>query len=503
MTSDGALRPPRAARGGSWRSLAVDAGGASPTRRSRSCCGRSARGRPAAADAPRTRSSQARPWRAPDAGIAGSSPPRSEADALRSRARATSCLRRRVRRCSLARRSRRASSDLALRAGSSSAARRWRTADERAGSSALTGPRDSLDARCAGSTGRARRGSLRRGGRRRRRVGHHGRARGRGCASCGDVLRAAGARRAMSRITLARRRPRARRGTVDAAGGDVRSATARSGHVGAPACSRRPLRSAGRPQARPVTAGRARATSAAARLAHCVPAVDVGTVGSAVAAAGGRVSSPERTRRSSSCERSTGAVASRATQAPPPRSRAGRGSRARCSPRQRLQRPLRRARRRTEFGCRRAVRYSSSGCSSRDRLGRGEPDAGTDSSRDARRPAEPLSRAACEPRSARLRLRAARGREQLVPRARASRAACRAARRPPLGGVERLPARVEHDLDAALGEQRARAAPRGRLRRRGSSPARASSSRCSTVSVASFLFVPITPVGPRLIQPAQ
>ena len=34
-------------------------------------------------------------------------------------------------------------------------------------------------------------------------------------------------------------------------------------------------------------------------------------------------------------------------------------------------------------------------------------------------------------------------------------------------------------------------------------PAVASSSRCSTVSVASFLFVPITPVGPRLIQPAQ
>src|SRR5207247_969395 len=36
-----------------------------------------------------------------------------------------------------------------------------------------------------------------------------------------------------------------------------------------------------------------------------------------------------------------------------------------------------------------------------------------------------------------------------------------------------------------------------------SRPAAASSSRSSTVSVASFLFVPITPVGPRLIQPAQ
>ena len=33
-------------------------------------------------------------------------------------------------------------------------------------------------------------------------------------------------------------------------------------------------------------------------------------------------------------------------------------------------------------------------------------------------------------------------------------------------------------------------------------PARASSSSASTVSVASFLFVPMTPLGPRLIQPA-
>src|SRR5215218_4215638 len=52
-------------------------------------------------------------------------------------------------------------------------------------------------------------------------------------------------------------------------------------------------------------------------------------------------------------------------------------------------------------------------------------------------------------------------------------------------------------------------APRSRRRSsswssepRASFPARASSSSASTVSVASFLFVPITPVGPRLIQPA-
>ena len=46
--------------------------------------------------------------------------------------------------------------------------------------------------------------------------------------------------------------------------------------------------------------------------------------------------------------------------------------------------------------------------------------------------------------------------------------------------------------------------PRSRSDRRdGASPPRASSSSRSTVSVASFLFVPITPLGPRLIQPAQ
>ena len=47
-----------------------------------------------------------------------------------------------------------------------------------------------------------------------------------------------------------------------------------------------------------------------------------------------------------------------------------------------------------------------------------------------------------------------------------------------------------------------RAAPRASGRRRAARrPARASASSRSTVSVASFLFVPITPLGPRLIQP--
>ncbi len=69
-----------------------------------------------------------------------------------------------------------------------------------------------------------------------------------------------------------------------------------------------------------------------------------------------------------------------------------------------------------------------------------------------------------------------------------------------LDGVDRLPARV--------GDGRRRRARRGRRRHRrraagGSSPAAASSSSSSTVSVASFLFVPITPLGPRLIQPVQ
>ena len=67
-----------------------------------------------------------------------------------------------------------------------------------------------------------------------------------------------------------------------------------------------------------------------------------------------------------------------------------------------------------------------------------------------------------------------------------------------LGEVDRLPARVQDGLDAALLEQRLE---RALAARGGSRPARASSSSSSTVSVASFLFVPITPLGPRLIQP--
>ena len=74
----------------------------------------------------------------------------------------------------------------------------------------------------------------------------------------------------------------------------------------------------------------------------------------------------------------------------------------------------------------------------------------------------------------------------------------------PLHGVDRLPARVGDRLDAAGAEQlvhglggRLRLAPLAAV------PPAASSSRRSTVSVASFLFVPITPLGPRLIQPAQ
>ena len=54
-------------------------------------------------------------------------------------------------------------------------------------------------------------------------------------------------------------------------------------------------------------------------------------------------------------------------------------------------------------------------------------------------------------------------------------------------------------LHVALGEQLVEG-PVGR--RRGHGPARASSSRSSMVSTASFLFVPMTPVGPRLIHPA-
>ena len=82
-----------------------------------------------------------------------------------------------------------------------------------------------------------------------------------------------------------------------------------------------------------------------------------------------------------------------------------------------------------------------------------------------------------------------------LTRGRPSRLAARA-----LVRVDRLPARVHDGLDAALGEE---ILDRSRRTARGSRPARASSSRSSTVSVASFLFVPMTPVGPRLIQPAQ
>src|SRR5581483_9400396 len=48
-----------------------------------------------------------------------------------------------------------------------------------------------------------------------------------------------------------------------------------------------------------------------------------------------------------------------------------------------------------------------------------------------------------------------------------------------------------------------RTSPRSRGEAAWSLPPRASASSSSTVSVASFLFVPITPHGPRLIQPAQ
>lgn len=58
-----------------------------------------------------------------------------------------------------------------------------------------------------------------------------------------------------------------------------------------------------------------------------------------------------------------------------------------------------------------------------------------------------------------------------------------------------------HEMGPALGEQGLDAV---RIRARGSSraPAATSSRRWSTVSWASFLLVPMTPDGPRLIQPA-
>ena len=71
-----------------------------------------------------------------------------------------------------------------------------------------------------------------------------------------------------------------------------------------------------------------------------------------------------------------------------------------------------------------------------------------------------------------------------------------------LGLVDRLPVLEADVADAALGEQ---LLDRGGLRVRRARAASAdstSASRCVTVSSASFLLVPITPEGPRLIQPA-
>ena len=71
-----------------------------------------------------------------------------------------------------------------------------------------------------------------------------------------------------------------------------------------------------------------------------------------------------------------------------------------------------------------------------------------------------------------------------------------------LGLVDRLPVLEADEADAALGEQRPR--PRPGPGSAGSSSVcdSTSASRCWTVSSASFLLVPITPEGPRLIQPA-
>ena len=110
--------------------------------------------------------------------------------------------------------------------------------------------------------------------------------------------------------------------------------------------------------------------------------------------------------------------------------------------------------------------------------------------RVARRPAafEPVRRGAAASSSSHEQS-FTRGRPSGSPRARSS-------------GVDRLPAAVRHDLVAAVLPARAET---GRVRRRVADerPARASSRSSSAVSVASFLFVPITPLGPRLIQPVQ
>ena len=69
--------------------------------------------------------------------------------------------------------------------------------------------------------------------------------------------------------------------------------------------------------------------------------------------------------------------------------------------------------------------------------------------------------------------------------------------------VDRLPARVGDVVGLALGDQRLDRC-RVRIRRvLAAGRARRSSRIISTVSWASFLLVPITPVGPRLIQPTQ
>ena len=89
--------------------------------------------------------------------------------------------------------------------------------------------------------------------------------------------------------------------------------------------------------------------------------------------------------------------------------------------------------------------------------------------------------------------------EGVHPTPSASRAAARAARRR-RARRRRSPASRRTRRNARPSD---RAAPPGfPSTRRKAAPARASSSRSSTVSVASFLLVPMTPLGPRLIQPA-
>ena len=85
--------------------------------------------------------------------------------------------------------------------------------------------------------------------------------------------------------------------------------------------------------------------------------------------------------------------------------------------------------------------------------------------------------------------------------ARTSPAGGPAARRAPLGAVDRLPALVGDVVRGALGEQLLDRGRIGVAAPEAIRPASTSSSRLSTVSWASFLLVPITPDGPRLIQP--